>query len=164
MRVNSRCKAGDKNMPLKVDSMTSHGPSLTMVHDKDDDRVQDADTDFSTELMDQQDSLSTEQMDKLLKQIDEQGARLSKTPTYDELKSYRTLIKNFVGEAVNHMYELHTQSGWDRMGRQKVYTTVRQIDKKLEDMAEKIRLGQSDQLDIVASHDAIRGMLVDLYM
>ncbi len=116
MRVNSRCKAGDKNMPLKVDSMTSHGPSLTMVHDKDDDRVQDADTDFSTELMDQQDSLSTDQMDKLLKQIDEQGARLSKTPTYDELKSYRTLIKNFVGEAVNHMYELHTQSGWDRMG------------------------------------------------
>lgn len=164
MRVNSRCKAGDKNMPLKVDSMTSHGPSLTMVHDKDDDRVQGADTDFSTELMDQQDSLSTEQMDKLLKQIDEQGARLSKTPTYDELKSYRTLIKNFVGEAVNHMYELHTQSGWDRMGRQKVYTTVRKIDKKLEDMAEKIRLGQSDQLDIVASHDAIRGMLVDLYM
>ena len=164
MRVNSRCKAGDKNMPLKVDSMTTHGPSLTMVHDKDDDRVQDADTDFSTELMDQQDSLSTEQMDKLLKQIDEQGARLSKTPTYDELKSYRTLIKNFVGEAVNHMYELHTQSGWDRMGRQKVYTTVRKIDKKLEDMAEKIRLGQSDQLDIVASHDAIRGMLVDLYM
>ena len=164
MRVNSRCKAGDKNMPLKVDSMTSHGPSLTMVHDKDDDRVQDADTDFSTELMDQQDSLSTEQMDKLLKQIDEQGARLSKTPTYDELKSYRTLIKNFVGEAVNHMYELHTQSGWDRMGRQKVYTTVRKIDKKLEDMAEKIRLGQSDQLDIVASHDAILGMLVDLYM
>lgn len=151
-------------MPLKVDSMTSHGPSLTMVHDKDDDRVQGADTDFSTELMDQQDSLSTEQMDKLLKQIDEQGARLSKTPTYDELKSYRTLIKNFVGEAVNHMYELHTQSGWDRMGRQKVYTTVRKIDKKLEDMAEKIRLGQSDQLDIVASHDAIRGMLVDLYM
>ena len=164
MRVNSRCKAGDKNMPLKVDSMTSHGPSLTMVHDKDDDRVQDADTDFSTELMDQQDSLSTDQMDKLLKQIDEQGARLSKTPTYDELKSYRTLIKNFVGEAVNHMYELHTQAGWDRMGRQKVYTTVRKVDKKLEEMAEKIRLGQADQLDIIASHDAIRGMLVDLYM
>ena len=144
--------------------MTAHGPSMTMVHDKEDERVQDTDTDFSTELMDQQDAMSSEQMDKLLKQIDEQGARLSKTPTYDELKSYRTLIKNFVGEAVNNMYELHTQAGWDRMGRQKVYTTVRKIDKKLEDMAEKIRLGQSDQLDIIASHDAIRGMLVDLYM
>ena len=149
-------------MPLKVDNMTSHGPSLTRVHDND--KVIDTDTDFSTELANQEESLSSEQLDKLLKQIDEQGARLSKTPTYDELKAYRTLIKNFVGEAVNNMYELHTQSGWDRMGRQKVYTTVRKIDKKLEEMAEKIRLGQSKQLDIIASHDAIRGLLVDLYM
>lgn len=149
-------------MPLKVDNMTTHGPSLTRVHDND--KVIDTDTDFSTELANQEASLSSEQLDKLLKQIDEQGARLSKTPTYDELKAYRTLIKNFVGEAVNNMYELHTQSGWDRMGRQKVYTTVRKIDKKLEEMAEKIRLGQSKQLDIIASHDAIRGLLVDLYM
>lgn len=142
--------------------MTTHGPSLTRVHDND--KVIDTDIDFSTELANQEESLSSEQLDKLLKQIDEQGARLSKTPTYDELKAYRTLIKNFVGEAVNNMYELHTQSGWDRMGRQKVYTTVRKIDKKLEEMAEKIRLGQSKQLDIIASHDAIRGLLVDLYM
>ena len=149
-------------MPLKVDNMTTHGPSLTRVHDND--KVIDTDTDFSTELANQEESLSSEQLDKLLKQIDEQGARLSKTPTYDELKAYRTLIQNFVGEAVNNMYELHTQSGWDRMGRQKVYTTVRKIDKKLEEMAEKIRLGQSKQLDIIASHDAIRGLLVDLYM
>ena len=149
-------------MSLKVDNMTTHGPSLTRVHDND--KVIDTDTDFSTELANQEESLSSEQLDKLLKQIDEQGARLSKTPTYDELKAYRTLIKNFVGEAVNNMYELHTQSGWDRMGRQKVYTTVRKIDKKLEEMAEKIRLGQSKQLDIIASHDAIRGLLVDLYM
>lgn len=150
-------------MPLKVDGMTTQGPSLNRVRDNDG-RISDTDADFSTELANQKDALSSEQLDKLLRQIDEQGAKLSKTPTYDELKAYRTLIKNFVGEAVNHMYELHTQSGWDRMGRQKVYTTVRKVDKKLEEIAEKIRLGQSDQLDIIASHDAIRGLLVDLYM
>ena len=124
----------------------------------------DAETYFSAELLEQNGRVTSEQMDKLLRQIDEQGARLSRTPTYDELKSYRTLIRNFVGEAVNSMYELHTQAGWDRMGRQKVYTTVRKIDKKLEEMAEKIRLGQADQLDVAASHDVIRGLLVDLYM
>ncbi|SFT79768.1 hypothetical protein SAMN02910356_02169 [Selenomonas sp. GACV-9] len=151
-------------MPMKIDNMTAQGPSVSVSRSTEDERVREADADFSTELRNQEESVTTEQLDKLLKQIDEQGARLSRTPTYDELKSYRTLIKNFVGEAVNHMYELHTQAGWDRMGRQKVYTTVRKIDKKLEEMAEKIRLGQSSQLDIVASHDAIRGMLVDLYM
>ena len=126
--------------------------------------VRGATADFSMELADQESSMSREAMDRLLEQIDKQGARLSKSPTFDELRSYRSLIQNFIGEAVGTMYELHTQAGWDRLGRQKVYTSVRKIDRKLEEMAEKIRLGQADQLDIIASHDAIRGLLVDLYM
>ena len=123
--------------------------------------ISEADTSFSAELNDQQGNLTREQLEALLKKIDEQGARLTKTPTYEELRAYRGLVQEFVNEAVSHMYELHTSAGWDRMGRQKVYTTVRSIDDEL--MAEHIRLGQSDQLDIVASQDAIRGMLVDLY-
>ena len=148
---------------MKIEGLGTRQSMPSMSHDASR-RTNAMESDFSSELEDQRSSASHEQLQRLLDQIDEQGARLSKTPTYDELKSYRTLIKNFVGEAVNRMYELHSQAGWDRMGRQKVYTTVRKIDKKLEEMAEKIRLGQSDQLDIVASHDAIRGMLVDLYM
>ena len=151
-------------MPMKIDTTTARGTSLSMTRSAEEEHVHDAETDFSAELLEQNGRVTSEQMDKLLRQIDEQGARLSRTPTYDELKSYRTLIRNFVGEAVNSMYELHTQAGWDRMERQKVYTTVRKIDKKLEEMAEKIRLGQADQLDVAASHDVIRGLLVDLYM
>ena len=128
-------------------------------------KVFERDKDFSQELFSQQrEGTSHEEMEKMLAKIDEQAGRLGKSPTYEELKAYRTMIKNFVGAAVSNMYELNTSAGWDRMGRQRVFTTVRKIDTKLEEMAEKIRLGQSDQLDIVASHDAIRGMLVDLYM
>ncbi len=128
-------------------------------------KVFEADNDFSQELFSKQKSgVSHEQMEAMLKKIDEQAGRLSKSPTYEELKEYRTMIKNFVGAAVSNMYELNTSAGWDRMGRQRVFTTVRKIDNKLEEMAEKIRLGQSEQLDVIASHDAIRGMLVDLYM
>lgn len=129
------------------------------------DHPRDKELSFESELAEQQnEGVSHEEMEAMLKKIDEQAARLGRTPTYEELKEYRTLIKNFVGAAVSNMYEVHTSAGWDRMGRQRVYTTVRKIDRKLEEMAEKIRLGQSDQLDIVAAHDAIRGMLVDLYM
>ena len=125
--------------------------------------VEEADTSFSAELTDQRGNMSRAQLEELLKKIDEQGAKLTSTPTYDELRAYRSLVQEFVNEAVANMYELHTSAGWDRMGRQKVYTTVRKIDEELEKMAEHIRVGQSDQLDIVASQDAIRGMLVDLY-
>lgn len=149
---------------MKIDVMTAQRSMPSVEHETPNREVQASDADFSAELSDQQGSMSMAQLEELLKKIDEQGARLTQTPTYDELKSYRNLVKNFVGEAVSRMYSMHTQSGWDRMGRQKAYTTVRKIDTKLEEMAEQIRLGQADQLSIVASQDAIRGMLVDLYM
>ena len=148
---------------MKIDGLGTRPNIAAMDHDSGR-RTTAMESDFASELDDQQGDLTQEQLQQLLEEIDEQGARLTKTPTYDELKSYRNLVKNFVGTVVSQMYTVNTQSGWDRMGRQKVYTTVRKIDRELENMAEKIRLGQSSQLDIVASHDAIRGMLVDLSM
>ena len=153
-------------MAVKINTMATPTSPFEILHETGGDRVQEKTNSFSDELFAQQDDgiVSHEEMEAMLKKIDEQAGRLSRTPTYDELKEYRTLIKNFVSAAVSGMYELNIQSGWDRMGRQRVFTTVRKIDRKLEEMAEKIRLGQADKLDVVASHDAIRGMLVDLYM
>ena len=152
-------------MPVKIGSMTTPTSPFEFIHDEGGSKVQEKDTTFAEELFDQQnEGVTHEEMEAMLKKIDEQAGKLSRTPTYEELREYRTMIKNFIGAAVSNMYELNAQAGWDRMGRQRVYTTVRKIDRKLEEMAEKIRLGQSDKLDIIASHDAIRGMLVDLYM
>ena len=151
-------------MPVKISSAGMPASPFELLRGTSE-HPRDRELSFETELMEQQsEGVSHEEMEAMLKKIDEQAARLSKTPTYDELKEYRTLIKNFVGAAVSSMYEVHTSAGWDRMGRQRVYTTVRKIDRKLEDMAERIRLGQSDQLDVIAAHDAIRGMLVDIFM
>ena len=151
-------------MPVKINSTALPASPLELLRSGSE-HPRDKELSFETELMEQQsEGVSHEEMEAMLRKIDEQAARLSKTPTYDELKEYRTLIKNFVGAAVSNMYEVHTSAGWDRMGRQRVYTTVRKIDRKLEDMAERIRLGQSDQLDVIAAHDAIRGMLVDIFM
>ena len=150
-------------MAVKINHFTGQTPAILRLRDTGG-KVEDVGTEFSMELYNQDGEITEEHLNKLMRQIDAQGAKLSVTPTYDELKEYRTLIKNFVGEAVSHMYEMHTQAGWDRMGRQKAYTTVRKIDKKLEEMAERIRLGQAKRLDILASHDAIRGMLLDLYL
>ncbi|MDO4204378.1 MAG: YaaR family protein [Selenomonadaceae bacterium] len=150
-------------MAMKVDGFSAQRPAATLSHGRVG-RADTADTSFSMELAGQERHMSKEELEELLKKIDEQGARLSATPTYDELVAYRSLVQTFVSEAVDRMYYLHTDAGWDRLGRQKVFTTVRNVDRELETLAEKIRLGQTNQLDIVASQDAIRGMLVDLYM
>ncbi|MBP2636739.1 MAG: hypothetical protein H6Q72_2646 [Firmicutes bacterium] len=118
---------------------------------------------FAADLLKSQESQSTERMQQLMTAIDESGQRLSQMPTYSELKSYRELIRKFIGEAVSRAYSLEARAGWDRHGRQKLYTTIRKVDETLAEMTEDVRVGQERQLSIMAKHDAVRGMLVDLF-
>lgn len=118
---------------------------------------------FAADLLKSKEKQSTERLQALLLKIDESGRRLSQMPTYGELKSYREHVRQFIGEAVSRMYSLESRNGWDRHGRQKVFTTIRQIDQKLAAMAEDVCSGQDRQLSIIAKHDAVRGMLVDLF-
>lgn len=118
---------------------------------------------FAADLLKTQDAQSTERLQTLLTQIDESGRRLSQMPTYGELKSYRELVRKFIGEAVSRAYTLESRTGWDRHGRQKLYTTIRKVDEKLAEMTEDVRVGQERQLSIMSKHDAVRGMLVDLF-
>lgn len=119
---------------------------------------------FASDLLKHQDGQSREKMTALLTAIDQHGKQLGEVPTYSELKKYREVIRQFIGEAVGRMYSLSSQQGWDRSGRQKVYTIIKKVDETLESLSEDVRQGQERQLDIMAKHDSLRGMLVDLYM
>lgn len=148
---------------MKIDNMSTRSSFMVAEHESNA-KVGKKNSRFSAELSHSQEEFSQERLNELLAKIDKQGAKLTETPTYAELKEYRDLVKTFVGEAVSRMYTMHSQTGWDRQGRQKVYTTVKKVDETLEAMTEDIRLGQASKLDIVAKQDAIRGLLVDLYM
>ena len=87
---------------MKIDVMSAQRSLPTLGHEASN-RTPSVEADFSSALSDQQGSMSREQLQEMLKKIDEQGARLTKTPTYDELKEYRNLVKSFVSEAVSQM-------------------------------------------------------------
>ena len=81
----------------------------------------------------------------------------------DEVKESSSLILSHISQGVSSYSIIETNENC------KIYATYPKtlsikIDKKLEEMAERIRLGQAKRLDILASHDAIRGMLLDLYL
>ena len=119
---------------------------------------------FASDLLKNQDGQSRERMTELLTAIDHHGKRLGDVPTFHELKQYREVVREFVGEAVSRMYSLSSQQGWDSSGRQKVYTIIKKIDATLESLSEDVRHGQERQFDILAKHDSLRGMLVDLFL
>jgi len=118
---------------------------------------------FAADLLKNQDALSQERLNSLLDQITAQGKKLGDVPTYSELKGYRELVRSFLGEIVGRAYVHQSQTGWDRQGRQKMYSTIKEIDHQLAQLAEDVRQGQERQLEILGRLDNIRGMLVDLY-
>lgn len=148
MKIN---KLGTANLPVPTERETGSRTEKSTGH-------------FASDLLKQQDGQSRERLNALLEEITRQGRQLGEVPTYSELKKYRELVRNFVGEAVGRMYSLQSQCGWDRHGRQKMYTVIRKVDQTLEELTEDVRFGQERQLQIMAKQDAIRGMLVDLYM
>ncbi|MGI6092030.1 MAG: YaaR family protein [Negativicutes bacterium] len=148
---------------MKINNLGAASPQPIIEHEVSG-RVEKNVGFFAADLRQAEDGQSKDRLNSLLDQITKQGKRLGQVPTYSELKTYRELVRRFVGEAVGRMYSLHSNAGWDRHGRQKMYTIIRQIDEKLAGLTEDVRQGQERQLEIMAKQDAIRGMLVDLYM
>ncbi|MDR2007206.1 MAG: YaaR family protein [Acidaminococcales bacterium] len=119
---------------------------------------------FGAELSKNMDDNYRERLAELLDKINDQGAKLSQNPTYSELRSYRNMVRNFIGEAVNRSYLLESRLGWDNRGRQKMYSVIKKVDDELAMLTEDVRVGQERQLSIMERLGAIRGMLVDLYI
>ncbi|TDX51307.1 YaaR family protein [Orenia marismortui] len=99
-------------------------------------------------------------LDELLDLIDEQGDRLSKHRTFKELVRYKKMIRKFIGEATEKMYNV--EENYSPI-QGKIHTIVKSVDNSLEDLTKMILKDQTDQLDILAKLDEVRGMLLDLY-
>lgn len=117
---------------------------------------------FEEELKKVQGTHLQQKMENLLKEIENQGKRLSESQTLKELKKYKEMIKNFLSEAVRKTYALKDEATWDRRGRHKVYTTIEKVNQKLEDLTTAVLGQQENQLDLLQRVDEIRGLLVDM--
>ena len=105
-----------------------------------------------------------DKLDELLSLIDEQGERLAKNRTFNELVKYKRMVQQFMKESVEQMYSLKEEYGGHRSGQHKVYTLVEKVDQSLEELTDLVLSEQADQLEVLDKLDEIRGMLVDLYI
>jgi len=100
--------------------------------------------------------------DNLIEEITKQGEKFSKNPTYEELKRYKSMIKQFIKYATRKMLSIEHHTGGTRI-KQKLYTLTRIIDKKLSDLTEIVMKGQTKNIQLLSKLDEIRGLLIDLY-
>ncbi len=103
-----------------------------------------------------------EKLASLMKDIEEQGAKIAKHMDIKDMKKYRSSVKEFMNEVVSRSHEFSRENFLDRRGRHRVYGIIRQVDKNLDELAEELLKEEKDNLAILGKIDDIRGMLIDI--
>lgn len=108
------------------------------------------------------DDLTTKELDEILLSVDEAGRALMEDPTYENLITYKDLVKRFMKETLSRLYRVREKMS-RRTFDEKIYVIVEEVDKRLAALTDEVLASQIDPLTLVAKLDEIRGMLVDLY-
>ncbi|WP_413380229.1 YaaR family protein [Alkalihalobacillus sp. 1P02AB] len=118
---------------------------------------------FSEVMSGKRDQAAEHRLRELMGKIEDQGKTLSETRTVEELRKYKQLIKEFVGEAVEHGLSLEEKRGFNRRGRTKIYKIVEQVDQKLLDLTNAVLEKEKKGLDILDMVGEIKGLLINIY-
>jgi uncharacterized protein YaaR (DUF327 family) len=106
--------------------------------------------------------VSEETLRDLLDQVHSSGEELKGRPFPEEIKKYKSAVRDFLHYVVENGYSVVEQTSGVNILKRKKFTLIQVVDSKLERLAAGIMAGQSSQLDILAKVDEIAGLLVDL--
>ena len=99
----------------------------------------------------------------MMEEITMQGKKLAKHRDIRDMKQYRTLIKSFMNEIVNHSHQFSRENFLDRKGRHRVYGIIRLIDENLDKLAQALVEDEQDNIDILKCIGEIEGLILDIF-
>jgi len=101
------------------------------------------------------------EFDKLITEITKQGEKFSKKPTAQLLKTYKSMIREFLKYITDNMFRVEHYTGGKL--KHKIYTVTKIVDKKLSALTRLVLSQQAQNIDLLSTLDEIRGLLIDLY-
>jgi uncharacterized protein YaaR (DUF327 family) len=123
---------------------------------------------YETNFLKELESASEEQikrsLDELIEEIDKQAQILEKHRTFEELEKYRRMVRDFMDQAIKKIYSVKvSESSKFMIKRKKVFVIVEKVNAELEELAKKVLSKQAQTMDLLASLEKIKGLLVDMY-
>lgn len=99
----------------------------------------------------------------LMEEITQQGKKITKRKDVGDMRKYRSLIKDFMNEIINHSHEFSRENFLDRKGRHRVYGIIKLVDKNLDDLAAELMKEEKDNISILNKIGEITGLLLDIF-
>ncbi|WP_226537574.1 YaaR family protein [Fictibacillus halophilus] len=118
---------------------------------------------FGETVSKQSEKLHSEQLTRLLGDIETQGKRLLQSQTVRDLQLYKNLVQRFVKEAVNFGMQLKQNKSWNEQGRSRTLKLVKEIDEQLIQVTEAVLSQEKDSISLLDKIGEIKGLLMNLY-
>ncbi|NLM11001.1 MAG: YaaR family protein [Clostridiaceae bacterium] len=152
-------------MDLKIDSSNRNQRSIIGRVNTESSKITDRKpVSFETHLQRQESSNLDEALKKMASEIIKQGERLCEKVDIAELRVYKKMISEFLDEAVRGFAKFSKESYMDRRGRHRLYSTVKRVNKNLEELTQEILKSEKDHLKILARVEDIRGLILDILL
>jgi uncharacterized protein len=119
---------------------------------------------FQKIFQDKQVDLSENHLQTLLNRLEQQGNRLSRSRSLQDLMDYKETIQNFLQEVVDNGVKLEDHRGFQPNGREKRLTMIKQVNGHLLDLSEQVLNQQAPSVDLLKKMGEIKGLLVNLYL
>jgi len=118
---------------------------------------------FGEAVSKQSEKLHSQQLTRLLGDIETQGKRLLQSQTVKDLQVYKNLVQRFVKEAVNFGMQLKQNKSWNEQGRSRTLKLVKEVDEHLIQLTEAVISQEKDSIHLLDKIGEIKGLLVNLY-
>ncbi|MBN3552962.1 YaaR family protein [Fictibacillus nanhaiensis] len=118
---------------------------------------------FGEAVSKQNEKLHSEQLTRLLGDIENQGKRLLQSQTVRDLQLYKNLVQRFVKEAVDFGMQLKQNKSWNEQGRSRTLKLVKEVDEHLIELTEAVLSQEKDSITLLDRIGEIKGLLVNLY-
>jgi len=119
---------------------------------------------FERELTSLNNEKHQEYINSLIDKIAIQGEKISKKADLAELQKYRELIIKLLQENASNSFSFDKSDKFDAKGRHKVFSMIRTVNKKLDELTAEVLKNQDENIKVVNLVDDIRGILVDLFL
>ncbi|MCK4259335.1 MAG: YaaR family protein [Halanaerobiales bacterium] len=148
---------------MKIDPSKTLRQNLNMNRKVGDEKNQKVKESFKKVLNETKMVDATAQLEHLIEIIEEKAKKIKRNMTIQNLSEYRHFVKEFL-KVFNEEF-MHTRQtfSWNQ-GAMKSFTVIEEIDENVEALTNLFMEEQKDSLEVVQRLDAIRGLLMDLYI
>lgn len=119
---------------------------------------------FASAIKQSQANLQMETLNQLMTRIDAQGQKLAKYKTLENLRDYKSAVKQFVKESVEYGLQFSEKQSFHPYGGMKTHQLVEVIDQKLMELHDETLSKEQEGINTLSLIGEIKGLLINLYM